>query len=202
MNTAVMFDLDGVLVDACDWHYKALNLALMHAANYMISEEDHETTYNGLPTLTKLNMLVDKGIIMKDDIEMISNLKQDFTVETINRFCREAPEKIKMLSELKRKGFLLACVTNSITLTASLMLRNSGIYEYFDCIVTNQDVRTPKPHPEAYIQALVRLQVYPEDAFIVEDSPKGLEAARLTGCRVIQVKNAKDVNWSLLENKI
>ena len=62
MNKAVLFDLDGVLVDACDWHYEALNRALKQVSNYEISREDHTTTYNGLPTKRKLQMLADVGV--------------------------------------------------------------------------------------------------------------------------------------------
>jgi len=87
MNKAVLFDLDGVLVDACDWHYEALNRSLKEVANYTISREDHVTTYNGLPTKRKLRALVDLGIIREDDLEVISDLKQEYTKEVIEEFC-------------------------------------------------------------------------------------------------------------------
>lgn len=202
MNRAVLFDLDGVLVDACDWHYKALNLALMHVANYQITKEDHLSTYNGLPTKTKLGMLADKGIIDRADIDWISDLKQDFTIETINKFCVESIPKQLMLAKLYSKGFKLGCVTNSISKTANLMLEKAGILKYFDCVISNEDCKNNKPHPEPYILALVRLNCIPENSFIVEDSPKGLESARLTGCKVLQVKDATEVTYKLFENKI
>ena len=72
---AILFDLDGVLVDACDWHYHSLNDALEHYEGYRISYEDHIESFNGLPTSVKLNIL---GI--KPDIaEKIWQMKQDKT---------------------------------------------------------------------------------------------------------------------------
>ena len=50
---AIIFDLDGVLVDACDWHYHSLNDALVHYKGYQISYDDHIERFNGFPTNTK-----------------------------------------------------------------------------------------------------------------------------------------------------
>ena len=198
MNKAVLFDLDGVLVDACDWHYESLNRALKDLANFEISEEEHLETYNGLPTNRKLRILVEKGIINERDVKLISDLKQHYTVEVIRDFCNPDLTKIELLSGLKKDGYKLACVTNSIRETANLMLEKTGIIDLFDVILSNEDCEHNKPHPEPYIKALVLLNSLPELSTIVEDSPKGLEAARLTGASVIQVKNAKEVNLSLL----
>jgi beta-phosphoglucomutase len=202
VNKAVLFDLDGVLVDACHWHYEALNRALKEVANYIISEEDHFATYNGLPTLTKLKILEDKHIIRKDDFYKISELKQAYTILVIEEFCAESLPKIIMMEHLKSEGYKLGCVTNSIRKTAKLMLKNSGIIRYLDVILSNEDSTFNKPHPEPYIKALVTLNSLPENSVIVEDSPKGLEAARLTGCKVIQVKNATEVTKDLFRGKI
>ena len=57
----VIFDLDGVLVDACDWHRIALNRALKQACDYEISPEDHYSTFNGIPTRVKLQKLTEMG---------------------------------------------------------------------------------------------------------------------------------------------
>lgn len=74
------------------------------------------------------------------------------------------------------------------------MLQQSGIYDYMDCIISNEDISNAKPHPEGYIKALVLLNCLPEDAIIVEDSPKGIEAANRTGAKVVEVANATEVN--------
>ena len=202
MNKAVLFDLDGVLVDACDWHYEALNRALKQVSNYEISREDHVSTYNGLPTKRKLKMLADLGIIRESDMERISNLKQDLTVGVIEDFCIYSISKVVLMTMLKDSGYKIGCVTNSINKTAVLMLEKTGIIDYFDVIITNDQCNNNKPHPEPFIKALVELGSLPQDSIIVEDSPKGLEAARLTGCRVLEVKNATEVTKELFKDKL
>lgn len=197
MNKAVLFDLDGVLVDACDWHYEALNRALKEVAGYEISRQDHETTYNGLPTKVKLKALAEKGLIQESDIERISELKQELTVGVIEDLCTVDSSKTQLMARLKKEGYKLACVTNSIRKTARLMLKNSGVLEYLDCVISNEDVCNAKPHPEGYIKALVMLNCLPQNAIIVEDSPKGIQAAKLVGAKVVEVANATEVNGDM-----
>ena len=202
MNKAVLFDLDGVLVDACDWHYEALNRALKQISNYEISRDEHFSTYNGLPTRRKLRTLADLGIIRESDMETISDLKQELTIGVIEEFCSESVSKIAMMKLLKDAGYKIGCVTNSIRKTAGLMLEKTGIMDFFDIVITNEQTSHNKPHPEPYITALVKLNALPQDSMIVEDSPKGLEAARLTGCRVLEVKNATEVTKELFKDKL
>lgn len=197
MNKAVLFDLDGVLVDACDWHYEALNRALYEVAEYRISREDHESTYNGLPTKVKLNMLIEQGILKEEHLESIFDLKQKFTIEVINELCDKNQEKIDMILALRSAGWKVACVTNSIRKTTKIMLNKTGILYYMDVIVTNEDIAKAKPDPEGYIKALKLLEADPDLSIIVEDSPKGLEAAYATGCEVIEVEDATQVTREL-----
>jgi beta-phosphoglucomutase-like phosphatase (HAD superfamily) len=197
LNKAVLFDLDGVLVDACDWHYEALNRALKEVAGYEVSRQDHETTYNGLPTKVKLKALAEKGLIQESDIERISELKQELTVGVIEDLCTVDFSKTQLMARLKKEGYKLACVTNSIRKTARLMLKNSGVLEYLDCVISNEDVCNAKPHPEGYIKALVMLNCLPQNAIIVEDSPKGIQAAKLVGAKVVEVANATEVNGDM-----
>jgi HAD superfamily hydrolase (TIGR01509 family) len=194
MNKAVLFDLDGVLVDACDWHYEALNRALREVADYEISRHDHETRFNGLPTKVKLRMLADEGVITEDQMGAISDLKQFLTTQVIEDLCKEDESKIQLMRKLTQQGFKIACVTNSIRKTATMMLKKSGVYEYMDCIISNEDITHAKPHPEGYIKALVMLNCLPINAIIVEDSPKGIQAAGMTGAKVVVVANATEVN--------
>ena len=93
---AVLFDMDGVLVSACDWHFIAFNDALKQVSNTEISNEEHHTTFNGLPTKTKLDMLLSSGRIKQEDIPNIWKLKQDLTIETIKKCAKLDAKKIEM----------------------------------------------------------------------------------------------------------
>lgn len=170
----VLFDLDGVLVDACDWHYNALNEAMREIVGFDISRDEHITKYNGLPTAVKLRMLgIDPPTASR--IEASKQLK---TLDIISRQAKIMPEKQELHSYLKSQGIKIACVTNSINTTATAMLRQTGQIEFMDLIVANGDVSNNKPHPDCYNFAVSKIGIDPSHCLCVEDSPKGIEAAR------------------------
>ena len=194
MIKLVIFDLDGVLVDACEWHRLALNRALKIVSDYEISLEDHVSTFNGIPTRVKLAKLVELGTIEEGQIEEIYHLKQDLTVQLIEESAHERQEKVDLINWLKEKGVKVACYTNSIRKTADLMLEKTGVLSLLDRVITNQDVKESKPAPEGYVDLVKHYDLDPSEVIIVEDSPKGLQAAYASGCSVIEVPNADAVN--------
>src|SRR5947208_16924510 len=110
---AVLFELVGVLVDATEWQYEALNRAL-GLFGYTNSRYEHMTTYNGLPTRKKLEMLsVEKGF-PRGLHSLTNRIKQKYTREEILRSCTPAFEKEFMIHQLKRDGYKLAVCSNSI----------------------------------------------------------------------------------------
>lgn len=191
----IIFDMDGVLIDACEWHKVALNQALQELCGYSISEEDHYSIFNGIPTKTKLSKLAELGLIPKSKKkhEEINNLKQENTIKIIKESCVLDSSKVNLINWLKLKGIKVACFTNSIRKTAELMLDKCGVLEELDLLVTNQDVNSPKPDPEGYLKVLKHFNINPQNAIIVEDSPKGLMAANAAGCKVMKVDNATQV---------
>ncbi len=143
---AILFDLDGVLVDATEWHYEALNRAL-GLFGYNIARYEHLTTYNGLPTRKKLEMLsVEKGF-PRGLHSLVNKIKQKYTREEILRSCTPVFEKEFMVHQLKRDGYKLAVCSNSIRESVELMLRGSGLWELFDCVLSNEDVKQAEAGP-------------------------------------------------------
>ena len=191
---SVLFDLDGVLVDATEWHYEALNRAL-HLFGFDITRYEHLSSYNGLPTSKKLEMLsVEKGL--PPPIHgMLNRLKQIYTRDEILTRCRPVFEKEYMLSRLKREGYRLAVCSNSIRESLELMVRQSGVHDYFEFLVSNEDVARPKPDPEIYTTAIARMGLTPAETLIVEDAPHGLEAARRAGAHICQVDGFSEVDY-------
>ena len=111
-------------------------------------------------------------------------------------------DDIEMINTIKQKGHTVACYTNSIRKTANLMLDKTGIKNIFDFILTNQDVEHPKPNPEGYLFLMKKFNFDQNDTFIVEDSPKGIEAATKSGANVIKVRNSDEVNIETIRNFI
>jgi HAD superfamily hydrolase (TIGR01509 family) len=197
-----IFDLDGVLVEACDWHRDALNEALLETCNFIISEEEHKSIFNGIPTSKKLNILSERGLVPWENHKQINDLKQEKTIEIIQRCAVTRHEKIEMISAIKDAGHVVCCYTNSIRKTASLMLRKTGIESMFDYILTNQDVSEPKPDPEGYLFIMEKFGFDKKDTFIIEDSPKGMLAAISSGGNLIKVNNADEVDINIIRSLI
>jgi beta-phosphoglucomutase-like phosphatase (HAD superfamily) len=101
---AVIFDMDGVLIDAREWHYEALNEAL-GIFGESISYEEHLGRFDGLPTKVKLRMLREDGRIAEPLIQIIEAVKQERTLRAAARLCFPRIEHLIMLSELRRRGF-------------------------------------------------------------------------------------------------
>ena len=95
-----------------------------------------------------------------------------------------------------------ACITNSIRETAMLMLEKTGQLEFMDFVISNEDVTEPKPSPEGYNLAMKRLKLEPHECMIVEDAPKGIEAAKLSGANVYEVNGFYDVSLENILQKI
>jgi beta-phosphoglucomutase len=198
---AILFDLDGVLVDATEWHYEALNRAL-GLFGYNIARYEHLTTYNGLPTRKKLEMLsVEKGF-PRGLHTLVNKIKQKYTREEILRSCTPVFEKEFMVHQLKREGYKLAVCSNSIRESVELMLRGSGIWELFDCVLSNEDVKQSKPHPEIYLAACKKLRIKPREAMIVEDAPHGVEAAKRSGGHICQVTGFNEVDYARVKHAL
>lgn len=196
----VIFDMDGVLVDACDWHRKALNMALKEVSGYEISLEDHYSIFNGLPTRVKLSLLVESNKIKKEDSDKIYKMKQDYTIDLINQSAQEDSEKIEMICALKARGLKVACFTNSIKHTAQLMLSKAGVFNLLDMFLSNQDVENSKPAPEGYIKTMENFKMSRNETLIVEDSPKGTKAALASGANVLVVEGPHLVNKHLFDD--
>ena len=80
------------------------------------------------------------------------------------------------------------------------MLKKAGILETLEMVVSNQDVSSPKPDPEGYLKIMSYFNFSPKETLIIEDSPKGIEAAEKSGSNLIKVKNQEEVAISLIEN--
>lgn len=198
---AVIFDLDGTLIDAQDWHYFALNEALS-IFGFEISYDDHVSRFDGLPTRKKLELLSLERGLPEHLWGTISAVKQDRTLRRIASECFPRVEQLLMFEWLRAQGYLLAVATNSIQNTAQTMLEKSGIAQFLELVVTNEDVSRPKPDPEIYALVARRLDLSPSECLVVEDNDFGIESAREAGCSVVEVSSVSEVRTALLEDAL
>jgi len=191
---AVIFDMDGVLIEAKDWHYEALNKAL-GLFGMEISRYDHLVTYDGLPTRKKLEMLSAERGLPSRLHEFINDMKQQYTMELIHAQCKPRFHHEYALSRLKHEGYRLAVASNSVRNTVQVMMERSALMDYLDLFLSNQDVTAGKPDPEIYVQAIQRLGLRPEECLVVEDNENGKQAARGSGAWLMEVNEVEEVNY-------
>jgi HAD superfamily hydrolase (TIGR01509 family) len=202
MIKLIIFDLDGVLIDAKEMHYETLNSSLKCIdEKYIISWNEHLNKYDGLKTNQKLEILhKEKGL----PIELFEEVwveKQRLTLDSI-RNIKPDDELVRTTRQLFESGYKIACCSNSIRKTVLTVLSKLNIIEYFDVILSNEDVQNSKPHPEIYWTAISKIGVLPEETLIIEDSPHGLNAAFRSKSHILRVLNTTEVNYKNISNRI
>lgn len=201
MIKVVIFDLDGVLVDARELHYEALNNAL-DKYGYMITRDEHLSTFDGLPTRKKLQMLTKLKGLPENLYSQISTEKQRQTIDIIDKEFTYDERMRSILRKLKADGYTLCVCSNSIRESTKMMLIRKGLMEFMDFFISSQDVKFPKPNPEMFLRAMTKLGVSPKECIVVEDSHHGRQAAFDSGAFLCAVENVNDVSYEKVRTMI
>jgi len=195
----VIFDLDGVLIDSKELHFEALNEALRSiSSKFEITPREHATKYDGLSTKKKLEMLRQEKGLKPESFDQVWKLKQEITVRMLGEI-KIDETLVEFMKYIKAKNLSLAVASNSVRNTIDIVLRNLGISNFFTLILSNEDVTSPKPHPEIYWKVMTHFGVLPENTVIFEDSYVGRLAAQRSGARLIPVDNRGDLNWEKIK---
>lgn len=201
MIKLIIFDMDGVLVDIKNMHFDTLNNAILtYGSQYVITYEEHINKYDGLKTLDKLKLLSANKGLPENYHRNIWLKKQQNTIDYVKQL-ESDPVILRTLKELKEQGFIIAVASNSIRETVKQVLLATGYMEYVDFYYSNDDVFLAKPDTEMYLKCMLRARVAPKETVILEDSPTGIKAAKMSGAHIIQIKNTQDINHMLI-NKI
>jgi hypothetical protein len=195
-----IFDLDGVLVDSKQLHFEALNEALsVFGTSYQITPKEHSTKYDGLSTMQKLEKLNKDKKLPIEIFDKIWSLKQENTSKMLERLVPDN-ELIGYFQQMTNKKINLAVASNSIRRTVELVLQNLGIFDFFPLILSNEDIKSPKPHPEIYWKAMAHYGELPSNTFIFEDSHIGRLAAQRSGAILIPIDNRKDLTFEKINS--
>jgi HAD superfamily hydrolase (TIGR01509 family) len=198
----IIFDLDGVLVDAKTAHFNALNMALESIdKKYTITLNEHLTVYDGLKTTQKLNLISEQKQLPKEYHQEIWEKKQKITIQLLSNL-KPNQNLIDMIVELSSLNYKISCCSNSIRKTVLTVLSKLNIIQYMDLVLSNEDVINSKPHPEIYWRAMCKFKVIPEETLIIEDSPVGLLAATRTGANILRVDSPNDLTKDKILKKL
>lgn len=199
MIKLVIFDLDGVLVDMKDMHFQTLNEALQELdESYIISYEEHISTYDGMKTYDKLRLLTKNKGLPENLHEIIWSKKQQKTAQ-YTRSIKSNNIILETLKELKQIGLSIAVASNSIRETVKSTLYHTGYMKYIDFFYSNDDVTLAKPSSEIYLKCMICAKVSPKETIIIEDSPIGIKGAENSGAFVIRIKDTREINNNLID---
>jgi beta-phosphoglucomutase-like phosphatase (HAD superfamily)/dTDP-glucose pyrophosphorylase len=202
MTNAFIFDLDGVLIDSKEIHFDALNLALSEInSSYAISKEDQASTFEGLSTKAKLDILSYSKGLPKELHNVIWEKKQIYSSEMFQVFDKDQ-ELITLFKLIKSFNIKIGVASNAIRETVVGSLKSLGVYDFVDYALSNEDVSNPKPNPEIYKTMISLLGSSPEKTIIFEDSEIGQAAAKASLAKLFPVTRRKDISLSYISKAI
>ncbi|MDX2033640.1 MAG: beta-phosphoglucomutase family hydrolase [Blastocatellia bacterium] len=185
MNQAVIWDLDGTLIDSADFHWQAWR-AVMAVEEFTITYEAYVADF-GKRNDEILRSRVDAAL-SDAEIARISLAKE----EEYRRMVREAglqllPGAEDWLKRLSANGWRQALGTSAPRGNIDAVFAALGIAPWFDAVMSSEEVRAGKPAPDVFLRAAEKMGVPPEQCIVIEDAPAGIEAARRAGMRSIGV---------------
>ena len=194
MIKLIIFDLDGVLVNTKDIHFYALNEALIKIdKKFLISKIDHLNIYDGMPTKEKLKLLtLSKNLPLKSHKLIIEN-KNKFTKKLVKQKIVKSKRLLSLFKNLK-KNYKIAVASNAIKTTVNQCLKKLEIIKFVDLVISNEDVKFPKPNPQIYLKCMIFFGVYPNETIILEDSSIGRKSAINSGANLLPIESTSEVN--------
>lgn len=182
---AVLFDMDGVIIDSEPLHVAAFQAALKRYG-HDLNEEQYKRHFAGKTDEEGLkqyfdfvNKTVHLPVVMDEKARAYLELAADQLVPY--------PGVIELIGELVSQKVPLALVTGSLRAEAELVLKTFNISKYFVAVITAEDIARSKPDPEGYLKGAAAIKVDPADCVAIEDTPNGIKAARAAGMKCLAV---------------
>ena len=200
MIKAILFDLDGVLINTTQLQIDSTSEALnpyIKVNNYIKSILKQTIT-----TKEKLKIFNEANYLKKNQLKNIYIEKKKIFEREIKKRKIFSKKIYDIFVYLKKKNYKCALVTNANLKTTLLIIKKMKISKFFSVIVTNKNKIKPKPSPEPYIYAMKKLNIKKENCLIFEDSEVGLLSANRSSAKTIKVNNVKDLNKKYLISKI
>ncbi|MEJ2249966.1 MAG: HAD family phosphatase [Candidatus Lokiarchaeota archaeon] len=178
----MIFDMDGVLADTSSAHFKSWKM-IAKKLGVDFSKQFFSKTF-GQRNDSTIRKLV-KGNISSDKIEYWGKLKEKYYRDLIKDEIEPLPGVISLIKSLKNHKFKLAVGSSGPKENVDLLLDSLKIKDFFDIIVTAEDVKEGKPNPEVFLTVSKNIQIRPEKCIVIEDAPVGIEASKRAKMKTI-----------------
>jgi beta-phosphoglucomutase family hydrolase len=180
---AVIFDLDGTLIDNNSYHRQTWEKYLEKIGK-QISEEEFNANMNGRTNEDAIKYIFGKDISNEESVKHTLE-KEELYRKIYKPFIKPVPGLIEFLEILKSKNITMAIATSGIQPNIDFMFENISIKEYFDVVVNSAHIKKGKPDPEIYLKAASLLKVEPKNCLVFEDAVVGIKSAKAAGMKVI-----------------
>jgi beta-phosphoglucomutase len=185
---AVLWDMDGVLVDSAVYHYEAWRLAMQQEGR-SLSQADFKRTF-GQRNDTVLRDMLDPHI-SDGDIQRIANFKEaTYRALVYERGIAPLPGVLGWLAALKDAGWKQTVASAAPRANVDAIVEVMGIAQFFDALTSAEDVTRGKPDPQVYLVAASRVGATPARSIVIEDAPAGVEGAKRAGMKRIGVRSS------------
>lgn len=184
---AVLFDMDGVIVDSEPLHVAAFQATLKNYG-HSLSGEQYKQHFAGRTDeagfrqyFDYIGETVELPVVMDEKAKVYLGLAADQLTPY--------PGVLEFIRDLAAREVRLALVTGSLRAEADVVLRTFNLTDIFSTVIAAEDVTHGKPSPEGYLKGARGLNVGPADCIIIEDAPSGVQAAKAAGIRCVAVTN-------------
>ena len=179
---AIIFDMDGVIIDNISYHIEALQLFLKQFGQE-VTEEEFQSHYNGR-TIQEVILELKPGA-NHDEVMLLAEEKEKIYRDLYQSDLAPTTGLLEFLEEAKSAGLKMAVATSAITANADFTLDGLNIREYFDAVIDSTMVIKGKPDPQIYLKAASELNISPENCVVLEDALAGIQSAKNAGMDVI-----------------
>lgn len=182
---AVLFDMDGLMVDTEPLHLQAFNSVLGKYGKH-VTEEENTQRYIGTPDIDEARDMVVRFSLPISAGELVL-AKQAKTKELLRNSIVVLPGLMELLENLKEGGYKIAIASSSQLETIEIIVDGLKISSLIDALASAEEVEHGKPAPDVYLLAAKKLGVKPEECLVLEDAPKGVQAGKRAGMTVFAI---------------
>ena len=184
---AVLFDMDGVIVASEQLHVAAFQ-ATLKKYGYNLTHEQYKQFFAGRTDEAGFNLYFE-SIGKTADLALIMDEKAKQYLQLATNKLIPYPNIVEFIDNLIKKKIKLALVTSSLRVEAEITLKTFNLTDSFSVVITAEDIVHSKPNPEGYLKGAKILRIDPGECIVIEDAPKGVQAAKSAGMRVVAVTN-------------